>query len=221
MDNKDIKNIWNSENEEINLNIDFSDLKSKNSIKMKRQINILIIRRAIEASLFMISAGFLINFAIQNNDLPQYLISALSLLIFTIIGIAGSMSQIVIALNLDYSEEITSFQRKLERLKLFSLQVMKLIFLSVPFYLAYVIIGFKSLFEFDIYSNSNSNWLIVNFIFSILLLPFSVWLYKKLSYKSKSKWVKSMIEDNGGKQIHSAMNFLNEIDRFSENEIIN
>ena len=94
---------------------------------------------------------------------------------------------------------------------------LRLIFLSIPFYFTYMIIGFKVLHDFDIFSNADSSWFVWNLALTILFIPLTLWLVKILNYKTRTKWVQKLIVDNGGKQIRSAIQFLSEIEEFEKN----
>jgi len=218
MNNKNIHQMWNAENPQTEIKIDFSELKSRNSRKAKIAFNLLIIRRLVEIALFVFFAQFLIRFLLNYGNEIQYALSGFSLLIFVIIGIFGNIGEIILIKKLDFSEDILTFQAKLERIKAYSLKILRVMLLSFPLYFAYIVIGFKAALNFDVVSNFNQNWLLGNIIFSILLVPISIWLFRKINLKSQSKWVKNLINDNGGKQIEKAMSFLNEIDSFKKTE---
>ena len=101
------------------------------------------------------------------------------------------------------------------------MKTLRLFFISIPFYSAYIIIGYKVLFNYDIYGNANSNWVLWNLFLSILFVPFSIYVYKKLRLDAKSNWVKKLIADNGGKQIDSAIQFIDELVEYKKNDSTN
>ena len=219
MKNDNLKNIWESYSSSLhnNLNINLNQLQEKNVKKTRNALNGLLLRRTIESMLFLLFAVLLLKFSIENTSTIHYLFSGLILMTFCLIGLIGSILQIVLIFRLDYSQPITSFQTQLEKLKIYSLQTLRLIFLSIPFYITYMIIGFKVLYDFDIFSNADSSWFLWNLALAILFIPLTLWLVKILNYKTRTKWVQKLIIDNGGKQIHSAIQFLNEIEEFEKN----
>ena len=219
MTKENIQNLWSDYSSELQekLNTNTLSLPSTDAKTPKTILNGLLIRRILESLLFLVFSGLLLRFSIENNSTIYYVLSGLILMIFCLVGLTGSLMQIILILRLDFSKPITSFQAQLEKLKIYSLQTLRLIFLSIPFYSAYMVIGFKALYDFDILANADSNWLIWNIILTILFIPFSIWLYKILNYKTKKRWVKKLIVDNGGKQIHSAIQFLHEIEEFEKN----
>jgi len=180
--------------------------------KAQSQINRLLITLSINLAIFIGLAAFLLNFIIENYPVIHFMIAGGILLCFVLLGILGSISQISQALNIDYTQSVTECQEQLEKLKAYNLQTLRLLFLSIPFYFAYIIIGFKVWMNVDIYSSGNTEWLMGNLILSILFIPLSIWIYRVLNYHNARSWVRRMIADNGGRQIQAALGFLNEID---------
>ena len=223
MEDIDFRNLWNnhSSNIQTNLEVNFTSLKNANFKSTRLQLNKLVFRRFAEALVFLVIAVLLLVFNIRNYSVPQYLISGVILCFFSIIGAIGNFWQIVLIIRLDYSKPVTEFLIQLEKLKIYSLQTLRLFFLSIPFYSAYIIIGYKVLFNYDIYGNANSNWVLWNLFLSILFVPFSIYVYKKLRLDAKSNWVKKLIADNGGKQIDSAIQFIDELVEYKKNDSTN
>ena len=222
MEDKDFRNIWNmhSSDLETNLEVDFASLKNANFKSTRLQLSQLIIRRFAEVLVFLFAFVLLVSFIINNNSEPQYVISGVILSVFSIIGVIGNARQLVLIFRLDYSKPVTDFLVQLEKLKLYSLQTLRLILLSIPFYFAYIVIGFKVLFGYDIYSYSNAGWLISNVVLSVLLVPFAIYIVSQLRVNAKRNWVKKMLADKGGKQIDSAIRFINEIVEYKKNQSI-
>jgi hypothetical protein len=213
MEDNDFRNLWNEHSSKLqtNLEVNLNSLKNANYKKTRLKLNRLVFRRSAETLCFLVILIFLLIFNIRNFPVPQYLISGAILGIFSVIGAIGNIQQIVLIIRLDYSRPVTDFLIKLEELKIYSLKTLRLLFLSLPCYLAYVIITFKVLYNYDIYGNANSNWVLWNLFLSILFVPFALYIYMKLKLNSKSNWVKKLIADNGGRQIDSAIQFIDEI----------
>lgn len=222
MEDIDFKNIWDkhSTNLQSNLQLNYTSLKNANFKSTRLQLNRLVIRRCLEGFVFLMLVTLLLNFIIKNTSEPQYVISGVILSIFSIIGAMGSLWQIGLIFRFDYLKPVTDFLMQLEKLKLYSLQTLRLLLLSIPFYFAYIIIGFKVLFNFDIYGNTNSGWLIWNAVLSVLFVLFSIYIVKQLRVNAKRNWVKKLIADNGGKQIDTAIQLINEIVEYKKNESI-
>jgi hypothetical protein len=138
-------------------------------------------------------------------------------MVFFIIAFSNCIRQIVIIREIDYSKSITDIQRKLTLLQSHIVDYIRLTFLMLPTYLAYPIIAFKVLGNFDIVSQFNHNWWIAQIIFNILLIPLCIWLYREVSYKNfHKKWVRYIIEKSAGNSVRKAMDFIKEIDEYKK-----
>jgi hypothetical protein len=211
----DINNIWEKQDSSLEktLKLNIENLKSINIKKVRSRIRNLIIRRLFETSIFFFLTFLLVRFTV-NNSQPQFICAGVILAIFALTGSIGSVWQLVTIFRLDYAEPIKRFQVKLEKLKLYSLRTLQLLLLSIPFYMAYIIIGFKVIADFDILLNSTNTWLISNAILTIIAFPLTLHICCKLNINSGNNWIKRVIADNGGKQIDSALQFIEEIRKF-------
>ncbi len=211
-----IENIWDKHSTglENSLHLDHEALKNTELKKSQLQLNRLAFRRLIEGGFFLLILILLSEFIINNSTVPQYVISGTILGIFSLVGAIGSLWQISLILRLDYSKSVTDLLIHIEKIKLFGLQILKLLLLSIPFYFAYIIIGFKVLFDYDIYSNADSGWLKANLALAVILIPVSIYFINQLRINTKRTWVRKILTDNGGKQIDAAIKFINEIDEY-------
>lgn len=218
MEEKDIIEMWKNYSARLRdeLTIDRVVVKDIKLTKARTELNWLLGQRVVEAIIFLVLFLWLVGFIGNNFPVLHFVAAGFILMVFSLIGLIGNLLQIGQIRQLDYAQPVTAFQEHLQRLQAYNLQTLRLVFLSVPFYFAYIIIGFRAFFGLDIYANANPNWLIANLLLSILLIPAVIWLYKKLSYRSQKNWVKKLIEDNGGKRIRSALQFLEEIDQFKK-----
>ena len=215
----DINNIWENQNSNLGntLKLNIENLKTVKFKNVRSKVRSLMIRRLVETIIFMLLVFLLVKFAVANSQ-PQFIASGVVLTIFALTGATGSIWQLATIFRLDYSEPITGFQMKLEKLRSYSLRTLQLLLLSIPFYMAYIIIGFKVIADFDILGNSTTGWLISNAVLTILAFPLSLYLCKKLNLNSGNNWIKSIIADNGGKEIDAALRFIEEMNMFKNEE---
>ena len=208
----DLENVWASHREKIDSNVQLNDevLMKQNFKNARWSLNKLLIRRVIEGVIFILLTVMLLDFILSNHAL-QYVISGGVLAVFSMIGLIGTIVQVFHIFKLNFDRPVTAFQLELEKLRLYSLQTLRLLFLSIPFYLAYIIIGLKVFLNFDIFSHANTGWLVWNIVLSVLLVPVAVYLYKQLRFGSGVNWLKKLIADNGGRQIDTAIHFVDEI----------
>lgn len=218
MEEQDLKSLWKNLSEQLQTNLHFNEtlVQERKVNQAQKMLNRLANFRIFEAVLFLVCLVLLVIFIGNHFPKVHFMIAGMVLAIFAGIGFFGNVVQITLIREMDYALPITEFQEKLEKLKTYNLRVFKLILLSIPFYLAYIIIGFEVLLGFDIYTHGNVAWWWSNVALSGLFLVLVLWLNKNLHYQSEKKWVHKLIEENGGRQIHAAMTFLKDIEMFKK-----
>lgn len=214
MEDKSLKHIWKAYDAQLQRNMDinlkiFQDLqlmKTKSSLKNLRN-------KLVREMFFFVGILTLItDFIATHYPTPQFVGAGLAVGVFFMLGIIGSIGQLFILASLDYSQPITFFQQQLTHLKSYQLRILRGIFLTVPLYFAYIIIGFKVLFDVDIVAEGDTLWLWSQIMISVLFIPLSIWIVRNLRYDTSYKWMKKLILNSGGKQVQSALIFLGEID---------
>jgi hypothetical protein len=220
MELEELKKMWNDCHKKINRNLKLNRriLKEINLDKMKSRMCRLMTFRIAEALCFLIIVIALWTFIAANPSLSAPTISALILNVFATVGLAGSIGQIALIGMIDYSSSVTSIQKQLGRIKSHGIQISKLLFLSIPFYMSYVFLGSKLFFKIDLYASADRTWLILNIVISVCFIIPALWLYRELSSISTTRnWVKRLAVSSGGKEITAASEFMDEIEKF-ENE---
>ncbi|HEV7621829.1 MAG TPA: hypothetical protein VGO09_08855 [Flavisolibacter sp.] len=219
MDIEELKNIWQAYDNKLaqSIRINMHCLELIQSQKAKSKLNLLLFTRLIEIAAHIVIICYLGNFLYFHFTEVQFALSAVILILFFIIAFINCSRQVIIILEIDYSKNITEIQRKLTILQSYIANYIRLTFLMLPTYLAYPIIAFKVLGNFDIVSQLSHKWWIAQIIFTILLIPVCIWLYKEVSYKNMhKKWVRFIIEKSAGTTVTKAMDFIKEIDEFKK-----
>jgi len=222
MELEKLQTIWSDYDKKLDKSLQFNlrIFHELNFGKTKARMRNLMIIRILEAVCFLIIVVALWKFIAVNFFISAPTISAFILSVFSIIGFAGSISQIALMGMIDYAGPVTHIQKQLATIKSHSVQLLRLLILSIPFYMSYTFLGFKVIFDIDLYPVADPKWLIIEMVISIGLIIPTLWLYRELGLKPiKRAWIKQVIENSGGKQIMAAVELLNEIKKF-ENETI-
>ena len=192
-------------------------LKEISLQKTQKHLRWLIFRTFLEMTFFLTATVALGHFLYQHLEQVPQLIAAVVLSVFTLIGLSGSIGQIVMISQLDFSESITTIQHKLQQIRTHLIQVSRLIILSFPFYLAYIVLGFYVLWNIDIVAQGDQVWWIAQIIFSLILIPVTIWLYRKIHFRNiHIPWVRNFVESAGGKSVARAMAILGELEEFKQ-----
>lgn len=224
MELQELKNAWQSYDNKLekSYKLNMHCLELIQVQKAKSKLKLLLLSRLVEIAMLIVVIWYLGSFLYVHLAEMQFAVSAAILMLFFIISLSNCIKQIVVIKEIDYSKSVTDVQRKLTLLRSHIVDYIRLIFLAIPTYPAYLIIACKVLGIFDIVSHFNHNWWISQILFSILLIPLCVWIYMKISYKNMDKkWVRYIIEKSAGNSVTKAMDFIKEIEQFKIDDFEN
>lgn len=132
-----------------------------------------------------------------------------SLLIFT-----GAILQLEKLLTLDYTKPVLEVQHKLNVIRLSALYYLRASLMILPFYFAYLLIFFDVVFGIDFYVSGDSNWLVSQGAFSLLLGVLAVYLYRQLSPENINKPLTKWLMHGFGSQTIEAAEELSQLEEF-------
>jgi len=219
MDLDDLKQAWQKQEKQLKnswqLNLEL--LRTINLDKAKSRMDSLTRITAITLAFYLGSALLFAFFAVQNMGKLQFVLSGGLLAFWSGLIATGSMQQLGLIAQIDYSEPIPVLQKKLETLKLVILKYLRLGVWILPFFMVFVVVGFKALLGIDIITVGDTKWLIVQAIISIAFIPLTIWLYKKLSPENiDKKWMNTLLK-GAGSQISEALECIKKIEQFERN----
>ena len=227
MEDSELKKLWQSYDQKLEeaklLNmqswaLNLQSFEMLQSHKAKSKLTSLKTLRIVEVCLLIATLIYLGSFLFMHFAEPWFAISAAALMIFFTVALSNCIRQLVIIAQVKYSNNILDIQQKLTLLQSHLNNYIRLVFLCLPAYLAFPIIGFKALYGIDIVRVFDHSWLVSQIVFSILLVPVCIWLFKQVSYKNiYKKWVRNIIEKSAGNSVSEAMQFIREIEDFKKN----
>jgi len=187
--------------------------KSRNSTKK------ILTYRVFEVVMFSFLVMFLGWYIANNWDQTHLVISGVIVNIFALVALVGSIGQVVLLQQIDFSKPIVEIRKKIELVNSHGLLFIKIIFFSAPVWWSYAIIAVDLSLGVDLYVHLEQDfvarYLVVNFL---LIIPL-VWFFYKLSYKNLHiKWVRKTIGLFTGTKIMKALAFLNDIEEFENLE---
>lgn len=191
--------------------------KEINFKKAESELSKMTRQSIFELVLGVLVTGFLIRLMMIGWNEPAVVISAGLILFFTIAAILGCIRQLDLISRFDISRPVTENQKVLAEVQIHLVLYLKIAILQVPFFLAYIILGFWLFFGINIWDAGDSTWLISQIVLGLLFLPLSIWAVKTISYKNiHIKWVNMLISGSGGKKLSMAMEFLKEIEDYEK-----
>lgn len=209
------KNTWQQQNNlnESAITINQSLLSETKVNTQMKELNTMKWARIIESAVFFFIIVLLGQYIAKNVSVSAPVISALILAVFAIVGLAGNIGQIVHIANVDYAKPISQVQKDIYRLCSHKLQLTKLLFMSAPFYMAYVFIGFDVLFKIDLFALLEQHMVWFYSVSSLLLLITIGCVLAKLNYTNiATPWVKRTIELIVGERLVNMAQFINSIE---------
>ena len=183
--------------------------KSQNSIKK------ILRYRIFEVVIFSFLAIFLGWYIANNLDQTHLVISGIILHVFTLVALVGSIGQIVLLQQIDFSKPIVEIRKKIELVNSHGLLFVKLIFLSAPVWWSYAIVAIDLFLGTDLYLYLDPDFVLRYLVINFLLIIPLLWVFYKLSYKNLHiKWVRKTIRLFTGTKTMKAVEFLNDIEEF-------
>lgn len=221
MDLSNLQQTWNrfekklDQNRQLNLHL----LRKVNLEKTKLKLSSLIWQQALTIIFYMMAGSWFMYFSATHWGNWSFVISGVILTVWSFIATATTIYQLQLILTLDYSLPVIQLQKKLMTLKTSIIRNLRLAGWVLPFYMAFVVVGFQVLFGVDIIHEMETHVLVWNTIFSVFLIFVSLWIHRKLSPINADKdWLNWLIRGSGS-QVNDALKFLKEIDDFKRESV--
>ena len=219
MEASELKKILEAYDKKLdrNLKLNNAALKNINLEKSEKKTRTILIHRVIELISFALLALFLGNYITTNWGQTHLAISGIIVHVFTLIALIGSIGQVVLLQQIDFTKPIVDIRKKIELVNAHGLLFVKLIFLSAPIWWSYAIVAIDIFLDVDLYSHLEQDFVIRYLIVNALLLIPLIWLFNKLTYKNLHvQWVRKTIEFLSGTKTSKALEFLNNIEEFEK-----
>jgi len=197
------------------LTLNVASLKNINLDKSNKNTKTILIYRIIEIVVFSLLALFMGNYIAINWSQTHLVISGIIVGVFTLIALAGSIGQVVLLQQIDFAKPIIDIRKKIELVNTHGLLFVKLMFLSAPIWWSYIVVGSDYLFNIDLYTHMDVDFVLKYLMVNSLLIIPLVWFLNKLTYKNLHiKWVRKTIGLLTGTKTMKALEFLNDIEKF-------
>ncbi|MEK6481119.1 hypothetical protein WJR50_26490 [Catalinimonas sp. 4WD22] len=222
MELDEIKSIWSAYDKKLEQSwkLNLSLLRRTNLDKVKSKLRNLVFLHAFTLAFSILQIILLMYFVAVHADELHFLAAGTTLLVWSFMIAYSAADQLSKINEMDYSAPVMEIQKKLISIKLSIIKYLRLSILIIPLYIAHILFWFELLFDVDMYLVANQQWWVGQIIFTlVVMVPLTIWLYKKLSPKNVNKsWMKKLISGSGGKQIGEAFTLLDEIQRFEKND---
>ena len=199
------------------LSLNISVMKKLQLEKPQSSTKEFLIYRIFEVVSFSFIVMFLGWYIANNWGQTHLVISGVIVHIFALVALVGSIGQVVLLRQIDFSKPIVEIRKKIELVNAHGLLFIKLIFLSTPIWWSYAIVSLDLFLGVDLYVHLKPDFVVTYLVVNFLLIVPLVWAFNRLSYKNLHiKWVRKTIRLFTGTKTMKAMEFLNDIEKFEK-----
>lgn len=197
------------------LSLNISSIKELQLEKSQNSTKKILTYRVFEVVMFSFLAMFLGWYIANNWDQTYLAISGVIVHIFVLVALVGSIGQVVLLRQIDFSKPIVEIRKKIELINSHGLLFVKLIFLSATVWWSYAIVAFDLFLGVDLYVHLEPDFVVRYLVVNFLLIIPLAWVFNRLSYKNLHiKWVRKTIGLFSGTKTMKALEFLNDIEEF-------
>lgn len=134
-------------------------------------------------------------------------------------AVIGNIRQLVLLGQISYADPVATIQRKIEEMKLHFLRTIRLMAFMLPLYMVYVVIGLNLVFGWDVLAYADKMFLWANLLVSLIFIAPAVWVFRNLSFKNiGNPVIHALVHGGGGKQMIAALEFLEAIQEFEDED---
>lgn len=196
------------------------NLSSMDELKLKKSehnTKKMLRYRVFEVVTFSFLVLILGGYIANNWGQTHLAISGTIVYLFALVALIGSIGQVVLLQQIDFSKPIVEIRKKIELVNSHGLLFVRIVFLSAPVWWSYAIVGLDLFLGVDLYVHLEPGFVVRYLIVNFLLIVPLVWALNKLSYKNLHvKWVKLTFELFTSAKTMKALGALNDIEEFEK-----
>lgn len=217
MEAAEVKKIMENYDNKLDktLRLNLSSVENLQLEKFQNSTKKILRYRIFEVVMFSFFAMFFGWYIANNWDQTHLAISGVIVHVFALVALVGSIGQVVILQQIDFSKPIVEIRKKIELVNSHGLLFVKLIFLSAPVWWSYAIVALDLFLGVDLYVHLEPDFVVRYLVVNFLLIIPLAWFFNKLSYKNLHiRWVRKIIRLFTGSKTMKALEFLNDIEEF-------
>ena len=221
MELDELKQTWTEHAQKLDriLSLNLRGLKTAQLDKTKSALGRFKAFRLFETLVGILILIPLGSYIADRISVPTLAIPALILAASILVPVIANIRQLFLLGRISYADSVTTIQRKLEEIRLHYLRSFWLPVLMLPLYMAYVVVAFNLFFGVDIIAHGDATFLWVNLAVSLVFVVPAVWVLRNLSFKNTDNSViRALVHGNGGTQMIAALEFLNALQAFENEE---
>ncbi|MEP0354596.1 hypothetical protein [Paraglaciecola sp.] len=218
MDNiEKMTQAWAQQNEKLDQSITVSSeaLKQVALLKAEKTMGNFLMVNTFTVVVGILMSSFMLHFIVTNMSNVNMLLAGAAILSWSGLITLGGIRHLYMQLTLDYSKPVIEVQRDLTKIGLSVLYYLRVSLMILPFYFAYIVVGFELFFGIDIVQHGDTYWLMSQAVCSVLFAALAIYLFKQLSPNNIDKPVTKVLLRGCGNQAWRAAQELNELQRYA------
>jgi hypothetical protein len=213
---QDLTQLWATHEKQLQQSVRLNTITLKEIKTHKAQHKM---RGYLGLNVFSLLAGALMAsssayFIFTHLNALHMMLSGTVALLWSLLIFVGAILQLEKLVTLDYTKPVLEVQQKLNTIRLSALYYLRASLMILPFYFAYLLMFFDVVFGIDLYILGDSNWLVSQGVFSLLLGVLAVYLYRQLSPENINKPLTKWLMQGFGSQAMEAAEELNQLKEF-------
>jgi hypothetical protein len=215
MEEKDILNLWNLQEAQLQQSLAVNNLliQELQTQKVRSVLRGLTIKKAAGILSFLIwlmILGSVIFIAIRHYEPSAiyFIISMAGIMAVNIKGLSDHIRHIAMINSINYDAPVTDMQQRLSLLQASFVKNVRIMFLQFPFW---------STWHLHVTLFGTAGWWgwLLQFVLTGSFVYISYWVYKNLSMENRNKkWFRSLVEGSGAQSVAKAMAFYEEVEAF-------
>jgi hypothetical protein len=212
MDESMIKQLWHEYDLKLekNLQLNYKIIREMQTQKAENNISSFRRNQAAGVVVGILWVLLLVFLTIAGHKNPYFAGSMGLIALFNIFAVATYIRHLALLNQVNITDNITGAQQKLATIQSSLNNAGRILILQAPLWCTFW-------YSQQLVDHGGTIFWLINLIIVSLFIIFSVYLYKKLTYKNiHIRWVKAFIEGFGGKKLIKAMEFLHEIEEYQK-----
>lgn len=216
MDLNDLFNAYNAKIETV-ISTNEAALTRINLEYPKTNMQQVYYKTIIEVVIFVVLALFLGGYVFSRIATPSLLICGLIACMFNVIALAGSIAQLVLIQQIDYSKPLVVIREKVEKVRLHELYIVKLLLFSAPFWWAFTAVLVDFLLGVDFIGLIDANIKTIYLVLNVLLVVPLIYFLRQLNpHNMHKKAVQNILYVLSSRQVLNALEELNKLEKFKK-----
>ncbi len=219
MDDIELKNIWQAYDQKLEeariLNLqswvlNFKSYEAIQTQKAKSKLNSLArfkIWAILAGIVWILFLLYLVYHSLVFSKI-FFIISAGIIALITLVAVIVYSRQVIWIRQIDNSESIVVVQQKIAKLQASTLQIVRILFLQMPFYTSFW-------FTPKWVMSGDPGFWFISLPITLLFVFFAGWLYWNINYKNvDKKWFKLLFNSPEWTSVTKAIHFIKEIEAY-------